>query len=386
MNNLYAVLHHNLIDPVGLDTWYFYPDGVRDNLSVYEFPHKDHGDPRYQPHVLFHFDQEPIDDLSDWKDYDAAPRTFWSQKVFRALANSEHSEVKKRVCRDRYMYDWYFFYHGFAALDWYRSGLYLDETRSISQVFSSYNHLINHKRSYRMALTARLYQKNLTQYGDISFHGTGKDCHDEINNDWTLLSDRDRWLIKKTLCNNSRLPLLVDNAQVNGNFSAHFSFQDYFQWQKVFVHVVNETVFYDPKLHLTEKIFKPIVAKRPFILVGAPGNLAYLRSYGFKTFTPWIDESYDDVTDPSQRLDYIATEIAKLCAKPLSDLKKIQLQMNSVLEHNKKHFFGEFRHVIVDELVENFDTCLRQWNNGRLDGREIPVVTNRDAIKALLAR
>ena len=43
-------------------------------------------------------------------------------------------------------------------------------------------------------------------------------------------------------------------------------------------HIVTETIFYDNKLHFTEKVFKPIVARRPFFLVGAPGNLAYLKS------------------------------------------------------------------------------------------------------------
>mgnify|MGYP003342655425 CR=1 FL=1 len=34
--------------------------------------------------------------------------------------------------------------------------------------------------------------------------------------------------------------------------------------------IVTETVFYYDKLHLTEKIFKPIVHRRPFLLVAAP--------------------------------------------------------------------------------------------------------------------
>ena len=37
-------------------------------------------------------------------------------------------------------------------------------------------------------------------------------------------------------------------------------------------------------MHLTEKIFKPIVNKQPFMLLAAPDNLAYLKSYGFKTY------------------------------------------------------------------------------------------------------
>jgi hypothetical protein len=33
------------------------------------------------------------------------------------------------------------------------------------------------------------------------------------------------------------------------------------------------------------------------MLLAAPGNLAYLKSYGFKTFDSVIDESYDTIQD-----------------------------------------------------------------------------------------
>jgi hypothetical protein len=60
-----------------------------------------------------------------------------------------------------------------------------------------------------------------------------------------------------------------------------------------FLHIVNETVV--DKQHLTEKIFKPIVLKQPFVLMGGQGTLQYLRDYGFKTFKKWFDEDYDDI-------------------------------------------------------------------------------------------
>jgi hypothetical protein len=73
--------------------------------------------------------------------------------------------------------------------------------------------------------------------------------------------------------------------------------------------IVTETVFYDNKLHLTEKIFKPIVLKRPFVLVGAPGNLQYLKEYGFQTFDKWINEDYDNEIDPDIRIKKIVARI-----------------------------------------------------------------------------
>ena len=152
------------------------------------------------------------------------------------------------------------------------------------------------------------------------------------------------------------------------------------------MHVVNETVFYEPKLHLTEKIFKPIVAERPFVLVAAPGNLAYLRRYGFRTFDQWIDESYDDIMDPDERLDAVCREIERLCSLSIRQLRDLHRDMLPVLQHNKRHFYGEFRQIIAHELVDNFDHCICVWNNGRVDGRHLPRQPELARVKQILSR
>jgi hypothetical protein len=337
-------------------------------------------------HVLFHFDQEPIDAKASWNEYDQPRGLYWTQKSCRILANSEHSAVKNQVCKDRYALDWYFFYHGFAALDWFRDGAYFDQAVPISKVFCSFNHLVRHLRSYRMALTARLCDLDVIDQGDISLHCTSQDCELEINQDHTRLSYRDKLLVQTHLVGNPKLPLIADTPEVDSNFSAHFCIHDLGLWQRSMLHLVNETVFYDHKLHLTEKVFKPIVALRPFILVAAPGNLAYLRRYGFKTFSRWIDESYDNVIDPSQRLDLIASEVAKFCAMPMTTLHALYQEMLPVLEHNKQHFYGEFREIIASELVDNFDRCVRTWNNGRVDGRQLVAHPNIGSVKRILTR
>jgi hypothetical protein len=212
------------------------------------------------------------------------------------------------------------------------------------------------------------------------------DCASELEDPWTKLSNREKSMIKQTLIDHATLPIILDSANVTGNFSAKFGHQEFDLWQQSLWHVVNETVFYDPKLHLTEKIFKPIVALRPFVLVAAPGNLAYLKSYGFKTFDQWIDESYDNEHDPEVRLDMIAEEITKLCAMSKQQLQQMHRDMLPVLIHNKQHFFGQFREIIVNELVENFDGCVRVWNNGRVDDRHLPLHPDLAWAKSVLLR
>jgi len=150
-------------------------------------------------------------------------------------------------------------------------------------------------------------------------------------------------------------PLIIDTVTPDGTLSANINFKDLVD---AFWHVVTETVYFFPKLHLTEKVFKPIIAQRPFILVAAPGNLAYLRSYGFKTFSHWIDESYDHEPDHYVRIEKITQEIARLCAMSQEQLQQMHQEMQEMLEFNYNHFYGEFRSIITNELVDNFGTIL----------------------------
>lgn len=386
VDNFYWVLYETLLKPVNLDCWYFYPWGTTDNLSCLgEFKEQI---VRGEHHALFHFDQEPLYSNNLGQDYDVSKhgRAAWSVRMCKLLANSEHSDIKREICRDRSMLDWYYFFHGFAALDWFSDAKYVDDYTQPSRVFSSYNHIIRHQRAYRMSLTARLIDRQLHNFGDISFHGSVHDCASELEDPWTKLSTREKSMIKQTLIDHATLPIILDSANVTGNFSAKFGHQEFDLWQRSLWHVVNETVFYDPKLHLTEKIFKPIVALRPFVLAAAPGNLAYLKSYGFKTFDQWIDESYDNEHDPEVRLDMIADEITKLCAMSEKQLQQMHRDMLPVLIHNKQHFFGQFREIIVNEMVENFDGCVRVWNNGRVDDRHLPLHPDLAWAKSVLLR
>lgn len=382
IENFYWILFENLLRPCGIDCWYYYPFGTKDHLSTDEFVR---WRPRQEHHVLFHFDQEPIWNNDFGKPYDTGFGAGKS-KIIKILANSEHSYAKKKICRQRGMLDWYFFYHGFASLDWFRDSEFIDQNTQPDKVFCSLNHQVTGSRAYRIGLTARLICQELTPLGDISFHADLHRCQAEAHSPDSLLTNYEKKLVQSAKFQQSALPLILDQIEINGDLSAHFGYQQYRLWQNSLVHLVNETVFYESKLHLTEKVFKPIVALRPFILAAAPGNLAYLRSYGFQTFGSWWDEGYDEIDDPDRRADAIVDIVAGLCAKSASERAKIFQQMQPVLQFNKQHFFGEFRERIVDELLCNFDTCMRIWNNGRVDGRELPLHPDLTSVKRMLLR
>ena len=85
----------------------------------------------------------------------------------------------------------------------------------------------------------------------------------------------------------------------------------------------------------SEKEAKPIVAKRPFIIVGAKGHLRAFRNLGFKTFSPVIDESYDNEPNKDKRVHMIFDAMEKLSKK---DPVEVYQALEPILEHNKKHF------------------------------------------------
>lgn len=373
-------MYQTLLKPAGLACLYYYPFGTTQNLSIGEIqPWSD-----THHHALFHFDQEPIYNTFLGKLYDELEIAHF-QNYCKLLANSEHSSIKKKICQERGMLDWYFFYHGFAALDWFRDSRYFDQVQIPKKTYASYNHIVTGKRSYRLSLTCRLHQKNLIEHGDISFHGTPDQCINEIESNTSEIEDLERDTINTMIRSGFfKPPIYLDCKDIDGTWSARLGYHEYRLWQNCFWHLVNETVFYDDKLHLTEKIFKPIVASRPFILVSAPGSLAYLRQYGFQTFGSYIDESYDSEPNATKRLDMIADQIEKLCSLGSGALNDMFCDMQSILQHNRQHFFNDFHRIIVEELVENFDHCINIWNNGRVDGRQRSNLKNKHQIKQWL--
>ena len=284
------------------------------------------------------------------------PKYFSSN--FHVFANSEHSQEKTNFCNEFNFYDWYYFFHGFAALDWYRNIRYMPPNRNYSKVFITFNNLLTEKRSYRLNLVARLLEKKLDGY--ISLNHNDEQIKTEIFNPNSLLSKPSKRIVLEQLLGKPKL--IIDTDYQLGLLSANDNLATLAQG---LFHIVTETIFYDSKLHLTEKIFKPIVARRPFILVAAPGNLAYLRSYGFKTFDQWVNESYDLETDPDLRIIKIVTEIERLCQMTPEAINTMFNDMQSILDYNFNWFYNGFKRHIVNEMVDNFQRCLIQHNRGR---------------------
>ena len=285
------------------------------------------------------------------------------------------SEISKDVdiAIDKYNFKKiYYFFHGFAALDWYRGYYALNYNKLIVKPykydFITFNRIINNDRSYRIYFVSLLKELELLKNGLVSFNVTDNlfdDWRDEISNSNSKLSEQAKQHIEQHLVDVDKL--IIDSPELPGSASADIprTIPGYFPQNDqpdvdAFWHIVTETVFYYDKLHLTEKIFKPIVSKQPFMLLAAPGNLAYLKSYGFKTFDLIIDESYDLIQDPDLRTEAVVRQLHWYCNLTPDEKTNVIQQLEPVIQHNFDHFYGEFRHIITRELLDNTKTLFKE--------------------------
>jgi len=124
-------------------------------------------------------------------------------------------------------------------------------------------------------------------------------------------------------------------------------------WQQAFINVVTETV--TSTRFLSEKIWKPIIGKRPFMLVGPPDSLDRLHALGFRTFDQYWDESYQECHDEIQ-IEGIRDILVQFSMTRPEELKEMYADMKEILEHNHRHFFGEFarsNEALISTLVKD---------------------------------
>ena len=108
-------------------------------------------------------------------------------------------------------------------------------------------------------------------------------------------------------------------------------------YENSYFSLVGETEFFDDwKDYTTEKILKPIQQLHPFVVVGRPHILKDLKSYGFKTFSEFWDESYDDEDNNSNRIKKVYSTIDNLINKSFLEWEDMYIRLKPILIHNKK--------------------------------------------------
>lgn len=330
------------------------PPGRTDPDALYNFGRDD-----IEYNYIFFHDQEPIHlDLHAPLFDDVINRNTdmrWPDPpLHRAIVTSEwSSEFAERVCTQ---YDWrhyYYFYHGWAALDWYRG---YDRTwlmpgpdqRNITHSFLAPNRIVGGKRDHRILLLYHMI-RNRPQRAWISCPAV---CPYE-NQPIADLAARfhERYPDASEVFARANLPWDFPGETGHPMHSCWLSLFDL--CAETLAYVVTETVYFGQRNHITEKTFKPICQRMPFVLASAAGSLEYLRRYGFQTFGSVWDESYDEEADDFARLEKISVLLKDLDSQSPRELQQIYQAVRPMVQHNYEHFYGgDFEQLLWRELTQ----------------------------------
>lgn len=340
------------------------PPGRSDPDSLHNY-----GSDTHELHYIFLHDQEPIHlDVHAPLFNDVARRNHdldhgKGSRRSAIITSERDSEMVDAVC-DRYGWQsFYYFFHGWAALDWYRgydrSFLMIDPAqRRIQHSFVSPNRIIGGKRDHRLLLFYHLLRRGVNN-ALMSFPSRCPVENTDALHIATKFSSRYPDII--TVLRDAALPWCFPGEIDHPMHSCWLSlFQEN---ASSLAHVVTETVYHGRRHHLTEKVFKPICLRMPFVLVSTAHSLKYLRDYGFQTFGDIWDESYDDETDDFRRLEKIADLLISLDKMSPDQLQDIYQRSLPALEHNFHHFYhGGFESRLWQELTDMLQDIEQAWN------------------------
>jgi hypothetical protein len=98
------------------------------------------------------------------------------------------------------------------------------------------------------------------------------------------------------------------------------------------------------------------------------GSLTYLKQYGFETFGKFIDESYDQIANPQQRLQAVIAEMSRISGLPAAAKTQLFEQLHNIAERNQQHFFNNLFDQVQTEYVNNINhamTIMHQHSTDR---------------------
>ena len=201
-------------------------------------------------------------------------------------------------------------------------------------------------------ITRDMEKKTLMGYS-WAFEHLDKKVFEELWDDWygnklpySLETSRDEWLAGSNL----------------NRITEMLAFR-----RKSYVELITEfTTTNDGYVCVSEKLSQAILSKKPFIVAGDKHYLRVLKSLGFKTFSDFWDERYDEL-DYNDRLlsivDTVQDIITEEKIKTDSDNNIVYSEkMQEILEYNYKHYKEVyapnvykriFRSLSVDNVYKN---------------------------------
>ena len=206
----------------------------------------------------------------------------------------------------------------------------------------------------RHFITAFLASEGLTKDNEISFYHKSSN-EDMIANmwfDWEKFANKhpamSQSLLKGTELLQPQLPLSFEvknpiscdlkqgdpDYNTPGMYNRRRTQDPYKTYERVFCAIINESRVTQPWPNVSEKTLNAMKSFRPFVLVAAPHTLKYLKEMGYKTFSDFWPEDYDDIQCTSDRLVEVCNTIKYIDSFSIEDCRKIYKKLIPRLMHN----------------------------------------------------
>jgi hypothetical protein len=123
-------------------------------------------------------------------------------------------------------------------------------------------------------------------------------------------------------------------------------------WTRHFINIVTETQFDIKKTYfVSEKIYKPMLGSRPFLVYASDGAVAWLTE---RKFEPYVAD-FADITDLDLSLPHnIAPFLKILCGQPPTYWQAKYLALKDKIMYNKTHFteYVKQQKLIVEKGIQ----------------------------------
>ncbi len=133
-------------------------------------------------------------------------------------------------------------------------------------------------------------------------------------------------------------------------------------YEDSFCTVVTESEYDFYNVRFTEKFYFPIMYNRPFMILGAPTLLKWIKKYGFETFPELFDERYDEEYDLKKRTEIIIENLKKLQDKSNQELQDLLEIVKPKIIHNKnllkKYANCSLSNDAYEELLDSMEIPL----------------------------
>lgn len=194
--------------------------------------------------------------------------------------------------------------------------------------------------------------------GVVSFHGIGSDNIKSHEFDLTsppsgvaeafpeLLAGVEDWIPRKAR--------RIDQGGWGNDLVVSIDLDSY---ARTDLTLITESDFFVPRIdRVTEKSIKAAASGKPFVLIGAPRSISRLAEFGFCTFDGLIDQSYDLIADPTERMKAVfesTREAWSLLKRDHARWRRDAMAMSVAnFEHAQSGLYGRMRQTIIDPFVE----------------------------------